>query len=85
MALPDDPSTGREVSDVAITIEEARANIGRGVIYRHPYCEAEQGTITGVSETTVFVHYLGDMHPKGTQPGDLEWLSGAENTEVVPN
>ena len=61
---------------MAITIEQARANIGRGVIYRRPYCEAEQGTITGVSETTVFVRYLRDMHPKGTYPSDLEWLSG---------
>ena len=69
------------MSDVAITIEEARANIGRGIIYRRPYCEAEQGTITGVSETTVFVHYLGDMHPKGTRPADLEWLSEGETRD----
>ena len=66
---------------MAITIEQASANIGRGVIYRRPYCEAEQGIITGVSETTVFVRYLGDMHSKGTQPGDLEWLSGGEVDE----
>ena len=63
---------------VGITIEQARANIGRGVIYRRPYCGVEQGTITGVSETTVFVRYLGDMHSKGTYPSDLEWLSGGE-------
>ena len=69
------------MSDVAITIEQARANIGRGVIYRRPYCEAEQGTITGVSETTVFVRYLGDMHSKGTYPSDLEWLSGGGSDE----
>ena len=69
------------MNDVAITIEQARANIGRGVIYRHPYCEAEQGTITGVSETTVFVRYLGDMHSKGTYPSDLEWLSGGETRD----
>ena len=66
---------------MAITIEQARANIGRGVIYRRPYCEAEQGTITGVSETIVFVRYLGDMDSKGTCPEDLEWLSGGEVDE----
>ena len=73
---------------MAITIEQARANIGRGVIYRRhywlsglPVCEAEQGTITGVSETTVFVRYLGDMHSKGTYPSDLEWLSGGGTDE----
>ena len=69
------------MSDVAITIEQASANIGRGVIYRRPYCEAEQGTITSVSETTVFVRYLGDMHSKGTYPSDLEWLSGGGTDE----
>ena len=51
-----------------ITIDQARINIGRGV--------------TSVSETSVFVRYLGDMHSKGTCPEDLDWLTpGGESDD----
>ena len=65
-----------------ITIEQARVNIGRSVVYRRPWCETEQGAITSVSETSVFVRYLGDMHSKGTCPEDLDWLTpGGESDD----
>ena len=44
-----------------ITIDQARLNIGRGVVYRRPWCETEQGVITSVSEVCVFVRYSGDI------------------------
>ena len=67
-----------------ITIDQARLNIGRGVVYRRPYCKTEQGVITSVSETSVFVRYLGDMHSKGTCPADLEWLTPDEQPVTKP-
>ena len=67
-----------------ITIDQARDNIGRGVVYRRPHCETEQGVITSVSETTVFVRYSGDMHSKGTCPADLEWLTPDKQTVSKP-
>ena len=62
-----------------VTLDEARANIGAGVVYRRPYCPAEDGVITGVSSTSVFVRYC-DQHPgadgKATAPEDLTLLRG---------
>ena len=65
-----------------ITIEQARVNIGRGVVYRRPGCKPEQGVITSVSVTLVFVRYAGNMHSRGTYPADLEWLTpGGESDD----
>ena len=65
-----------------ITIEQARVNIGRGVVYCRPWCETEQGFITSVSETCVFVRYSGDMHSRCTYPEDLDWLTpGGESDD----
>lgn len=65
-----------------ITIEQARVNIGRGVVYRRPHCKPEQGVITSVSVTNVFVRYAGSMHSRGTCPADLDWLTpGGESDD----
>jgi len=61
-----------------MTLDEARQNIGRGVVYTPGHgWPVEQGTITGCSDTSVFVLYLGDMAPKGTRPEDLVFLAGS--------
>lgn len=58
-----------------ITIEQAREHVGDGVVYKAGTSEVEQGVITSVNETTVFVRYLGDMGSKGTFPEDLTPLN----------
>lgn len=59
-----------------ITIEEARRNIGRAVLYMaRPELPVEEGTITKVNDQFVFVLYRGDYISKSTRPEDLEWLS----------
>ena len=40
-----------------MAIEQARGNIGNGVIYRPPGGRAEDGVITAVSDTMAFVLY----------------------------
>ena len=59
-----------------MTLDEARSHIGDGVVYSSPPDPAEDGVITGVSATTVFVRYRGDPHAKGTNPADLTLLAG---------
>ena len=60
-----------------ISIPAAQAAKGDLVIYRPPGQpdKAEQGVITGVSHTAVFVRYAGDTHAKATRPDDLEWVA----------
>jgi hypothetical protein len=57
-----------------ITLEAARADIGRGVVYHPTPTSVEQGVITGVSAAYVFVRYDGDQHAKATAPDQLDWL-----------
>ena len=59
-----------------MTLDEARTGIGRGVVYRSFHGAAEDGVITGVSDSMVFVRYAGDQHSKATPPERLVWLSG---------
>ena len=60
-----------------MTMEEARAHIGSGVVYRnHPDAAPDDGEITGCSDYFVFVLFVGDRHPKACHPGDLTLLSG---------
>jgi hypothetical protein len=60
-----------------MTLTEARAHIGSGVVYRpHPDALAEEGEITGCSGAFVFVRFVGDRHPKACVPEDLTLLSG---------
>lgn len=60
-----------------MTLDEARANIGNGVVYTpaHGFA-AEQGVITGVSEEWVFVRY-GISGSKATDPAALSLLSSS--------
>jgi hypothetical protein len=58
-----------------ITLDEARSRIGDGVVYYSPGHRREDGTVTSVNDTYVFVRYAGDSHSKATHPRDLEFLS----------
>lgn len=57
------------------------SDIGRRVIYRRPklaWAEnegSEEGEITSVGVTYVFVRYDGDTQSKATLPRDLEWVA----------
>ena len=58
-----------------MTLDEAREHIGSGVVYRpYPDAPAEDGEITRVTDTMVFVHYVGDRAPKATRAEDLVLL-----------
>lgn len=56
-----------------MTLDEARANIGRKVGYRppHPALPAEEGVIASVNDRFVFVRYGSDLTAKATNPRDL--------------
>lgn len=58
-----------------MTIEEARAHIGAGVTYNNRYGPYEEGVITSVSDSCVFVRYGSDVAGKATKPADLELLT----------
>ena len=64
-----------------MTIDEARAHIGHGVVYRsrehRPWAgPAERGVITDVGRVWVFVRYeTAGGTPQATSPADLELLS----------
>lgn len=74
-----------------ITLAEARDNIGRGVVYNpesgsdpvSKFCvelgygrdRLEDGVITGVSGSYVFVRYASDQHSKATDPRQLTFLT----------
>lgn len=57
-----------------MTIDQARAAIGRRVIYRPGYAEAppEYGVITSVNTKYVFVRYGSAVQSAATDPTDLE-------------
>jgi hypothetical protein len=57
-----------------MTLEQARERIGDGVVYRSGG-DAEDGVITSVNSTYVFVRYRGDTGSKATYPEDLEFLA----------
>jgi hypothetical protein len=62
-----------------MTLDEARAHIGQGVVYQRPDIPdlpAEDGVITSVGSLLVFVRYSGDGHISGTHPHDLTLLAG---------
>lgn len=58
-----------------MTLDEARAHVGHGVVYADGYAPPEDGVITGVSASLVFVRYKGDLHAKGTRPENLTLLA----------
>ena len=59
-----------------MTIDEARAHVGDGVLYRPRCGHTEEGVITRVSGTWVFVDY-GQGASQATDPADLELLAGS--------
>jgi hypothetical protein len=59
----------------AVTLDEARDHIGHGVVYQPFRGDPEDGVITGVSGTMVFVRYRGDPAGKATHPADLTLLA----------
>jgi hypothetical protein len=59
-----------------MTLLEARINVGRKAIYRPPHgAPLEEGVITSVSNTYVFVRYGSEAWSKATCPDDLSLLS----------
>jgi len=62
-----------------MTIDEARANILREVLYRppgEPAAEPERGVITAVGRLWVFVHYGDSPQSQATDPADLTLAAG---------
>jgi len=59
-----------------MTIEQARGNIGNGVVYRSGTPRAEDGVITSVNARFVFVRYGTQATSQATYPADLELLAG---------
>jgi len=57
-----------------MTLDEAAANVGAGVVYRS-MGGIEDGVITSVNSRVVFVRYKGDNGSKATNPGDLTFLA----------
>lgn len=58
-----------------MTLDQARDNIGRRVVYVPRFEMREYGVISGVNDLVVFVHYAGDQQAKATNPEDLEFIS----------
>jgi len=58
-----------------MTLEEARQNIGAGVVYCPDGAAREDGTIVAVSSAYVFVQYVGDRGSKATAPEHLTLLA----------
>jgi hypothetical protein len=59
-----------------LTLDLARQNIGRRVLYTPPQRlgrPVEPGVITSVNDTFVFVLYQGSKHSAATRPEDLEF------------
>lgn len=58
-----------------MTLEEARVNVGRTVVYWPIPTEPpslEVGVITSVNDTFVFVRYGADVGSKAAMPDDLQ-------------
>ena len=62
-----------------MTLDQARARIGAGVVYRpHPDAPAEDGVVASVNDHFVFVLYAGDRFPKATPAEALTFLMNKE-------
>jgi hypothetical protein len=58
-----------------MTLDEARAHIGDGVVYTPAHGAREDGTIAAVGNVYVFVQYAGERWAKATRPEDLTLLA----------
>jgi hypothetical protein len=69
-----------------MTLDEARAHIGAGVVSREPdnpgHGRPEDGEIVRVSDLYVFVLFVGDRTPKATPPGALTLLAPHQNESL---
>lgn len=61
-----------------MTLDEAREHVGSKVVYRTSYGRTEEGVITSVMKTFVFVRYGSDSGSKATQPESLTLRVEAE-------
>ena len=66
-----------------MTLDEARAHIGAGVVYHPGHGRPEDGEIVGVSDLYVFVLFVGDRAPKATPPGSLTLLARPTQPESL--
>ena len=57
-----------------MTLDEARALVGCGVVYRPGHGPAEDGVVVSVGPVYVHVRYRGDETAKATHPDHLEPL-----------
>ena len=62
-----------------MTLDQARARVGAGVVYRPHGAPAEDGVITSVNDRYVFVLYAGDRTPKATPAEALTFLMEKED------
>ena len=63
-----------------MTLDEARQAIGRKVVYwppgpARPYVAAEEGVITSVNDSYVFVRYGSQAGSAATNAENLEFIS----------
>ena len=65
-----------------MTLDEARARIGAGVVYNPGHGAREDGEIVRVSDLYVFVLFDGDRAPKATPPGALTLLAPHQNESL---
>lgn len=66
-----------------MTLDEARAHIGAGVVYLDGAGQRHDGEIVRVNEHYVFVLFVGDRAPKATAPGCLTLLARPTQTESL--
>jgi len=58
-----------------MTLDEARNKIGSKVVYRTAYGRTEEGVITSVNTSYVFVRYGSDYTSKATSADSIEMLA----------
>lgn len=66
-----------------MTLEEARANAGKPVVYRPRCGHEERGVILRAGELFAWVVYDGDTDAKATNPADLV-LATADRPPLTP-
>jgi len=66
-----------------MTLDEARAHIGAGVVYNPGHGRPEDGEIVRVSDLYVFVLFVGDRTPKATPPGALTLILAPHQNESL--
>ena len=65
-----------------MTLDEARAHIGAGVVYNPGHGRPEDGQIVRVSDQNAYEVFAGDRTPKATPPGALTLLAPHQNESL---